>query len=136
GLSVAELIRLMDYYKLKSAELQNELSALKIKRQKQNEVLAKLGNQLREEEKKNTRSAGRVILQLSAALNVNAEFTISYLTANAYWTPYYDLKVDNIKSPINLIYKAKISQTTGIDWKKVKLSLSTSLPSQYGAAPL
>ena len=136
GLSVAELMKLMDYYKLKSAELQNDLSSLKIRRQKQQELLNKLSLQLNEEQKKNTKSAGRVILQLSAALNVNSEFTISYLTANAYWTPYYDLKVDNIKSPINLIYKAKISQTTGIDWKKVKLSLSTSLPSQYGAAPL
>ncbi len=136
GLSVAELIKLMDYYKLKSAELQNDLSALKEKKSKQSELINKLNLQLKEEQMKNTRSAGRVILQLSAALNVSSEFTISYLTPNAYWTPYYDLKVESIKSPINIIYKAKISQTTGIDWKKVKLSLSTSSPSQYGAAPL
>jgi TonB-dependent SusC/RagA subfamily outer membrane receptor len=136
GLSVAELIKLMDYYKLKSTELQNEIFALREKKAKQNELIRKLNLQLVEEQKKNTKSAGRVILQLSAALNVNSEFTVSYLTANAYWTPYYDLKVDNIKSPINVVYKAKISQTTGIDWKKVKLSLSTSSPSQYGAAPL
>jgi TonB-dependent SusC/RagA subfamily outer membrane receptor len=136
GLSVAELIKLMDYYKLKSTELQNDIFALREKKEKQNELIRKLNLQLAEEQKKNTRSAGRVILQLSAALNVSSEFTVSYLTANAYWTPYYDLKVDNIKSPINVVYKAKISQTTGIDWKKVKLSLSTSSPSQYGAAPL
>ena len=136
GLSVAELMKLMDYYKLKSSELQNELAALRDKKNKQSEQVNKLNLQLREEQMKNTRSAGRVVLQLSAALNVNSEFTISYLTANAYWTPFYDLKVENIKSPINLVYKAKISQTTGVDWKKVKLSLSTSTPSQYGAAPL
>jgi TonB-dependent SusC/RagA subfamily outer membrane receptor len=35
-----------------------------------------------------------------------------------------------------VIYKAKIVQTTGIDWKQVKLSLSTSLPSQWGNAPV
>lgn len=136
GLSVAELIKLMDYYKLKSAELQNDLSALKVKKAKQSELINKLNLQYKEEQLKNTMSAGRVILQLSAALNVSSEFTISYLTPNAYWTPYYDLKVESIKSPINIIYKAKISQTTGIDWKKVKLSLSTSTPSQYGTAPL
>jgi len=136
GLSVAELMKLMDYYKLKSSELQNELSALRLKRTKQVEMLNKLNLQLREEQKKNTKSPGRIILQLSAALNGSNEFTISYLTGNAYWTPYYDLKADNVKSPVKVIYKAKISQTTGIDWKKVKLSLSTSTPSQYGAAPL
>ncbi len=136
GLSVAELMKLMDYYKVKSAELQNDLTALKVKRAKQYELINKLNLQLREEQKKNTKTSGRIILQLSAAMNVNSEFTISYLTANAYWAPYYDLKADNIKSPVKIIYKAKISQTTGIDWKKVKLSLSTSTPSQYGQAPL
>jgi TonB-dependent SusC/RagA subfamily outer membrane receptor len=136
GLSVAELVKLMDYYKIKSSELQNELSALKLKKQKQQSLIQKLSAQMQEEQKKNTRSAGRVILQLNAALSAESEFTISYITQNAYWTPYYDLKVENLQRPIQLVYKAKISQTTGIDWKKVKLSLSTSIPSQYGAAPL
>ena len=136
GLSVTELVKLMDYYKLKSSELQNELSALKSKKQKQQALIQKLSAQMQEEQKKNTSSAGRVIIQLNAAFSAESEFTISYITQNAYWTPYYDLKVENVKRPIQLIYKAKISQTTGIDWKKVKLSLSTSTPSQYGAAPL
>jgi TonB-dependent SusC/RagA subfamily outer membrane receptor len=136
GLSVTELVKLMDYYKLKSSELQSELSALKSKKQKQQSLIQKLTAQMQEEQKKNTNSAGRVIIQLNAALAAESEFTISYITQNAYWIPYYDLKVENVKRPIQLIYKAKISQTTGIDWKKVKLSLSTSTPSQYGAAPL
>ncbi len=136
GLSVAELVKLMDYYKLKSSELQNDLSALKIKKEKKQLVLDKLNRQVQEEQKKNTTAAGRIILQLSAALPGENEFTISYLTPNAYWTPYYDMKIESVKSPITIVYKAKISQSTGIDWKKVKLSLSTSSPSQYGAAPL
>jgi TonB-dependent SusC/RagA subfamily outer membrane receptor len=136
GLSVAELIRLMDYYKIKSSELQNELSSLKSKKEKYRLVLVKLTSQIQEEQKKNTRSAGRIILQLSVALPGENEFSISYLTPNAFWTPYYDMKIESVKSPIRIIYKAKISQSTGIDWKKVKLSLSTSAPSQYGAAPL
>lgn len=136
GLSVAELMQLMDYYKLKSAELQNDLSALRTKNAKYKETVQRLRQQIAEEQKKNTRSVGRVILQLSAALSGENEFTVSYITRNAYWTPYYDLKVDNIKNPIKLIYKAKVSQTTGLDWKKIKLSLSTSTPSQYGNAPL
>lgn len=136
GLSVIELVKLMDYYKIKSTEMQNELSALRVRKERRTQQLNKLEQQLQEEQKKNTRSAGRVILQLSAALPGENEFTISYLTANAYWTPYYDVKVESINSPIKITYKAKISQTTGIDWKKVKMSLSTSTPTQYGAAPL
>ena len=136
GLSVAELIKLMDYYKTKSNELQTELSALNIKKNKLTASVEKLNNQAEEEEKKNIVTGGRIILQLSAAMQGTEDFTISYITQNAYWTPYYDIKAEDINSPLKIIYKAKIVQTTGIDWKKVKLSLSTSTPSQYGAAPL
>ncbi|MEO6229509.1 MAG: DUF4139 domain-containing protein, partial [Ferruginibacter sp.] len=41
-----------------------------------------------------------------------------------------------INKPINLSYKAKVVQSSGIDWKQVKLSLSTSTPNQNGNAPI
>ena len=95
-----------------------------------------MNDQIAEEEKKNTRNTGRITLQLSAAVSGKYDFTISYITPNAYWTPYYDIRVDDIKSPLKVVYKSKITQTTGIDWKKVKLSLSTSVPNQWGNAPV
>lgn len=136
GLSVAELMKLMDYYKAKSNELQQELRQQNEKQKKWNELLSKINNQVAEEEKKNNRNAGRITLQLSVAVGGKYDFTISYVTPNAYWTPYYDIRVDDIRSPLKVIYKSKITQTTGIDWKKVKLSLSTSVPNQWGNAPV
>lgn len=136
GLSVAELMKLMDYYKTKSMELQEELAGLSLKENKMNMQLSKLNQQLIEEQKKNTKTAGRLVLQLNCSISGKYDFAISYITRNAYWTPFYDLRSDNIKSPLKLVYRAKIFQTTGIDWKQVKLSLSTSTPSQTGNAPL
>lgn len=136
GLSVAELVKLMDYYKGKSIELQQDLRSQQEKQKKWSEVLTKLNQQIQEEEKRNTRNAGQLTLQLSAAVPGKYELTVSYVTPNAYWTPYYDIRVDDIKSPLKVIYKSKIIQTTGIDWKKVKLSLSTSVPNQWGNAPV
>ena len=136
GLSVAELMKLIDYYKNKSTELQNELAALKERQKKLNILLSKVRAQIKEEEKKNTRTAGQIRLQLSVAAAGKYDFVISYITPNAWWSPYYDIRVDNIRSPLKVIYKAKVSQTTGIDWRKVKLSLSTSMPSQWGNAPV
>ena len=75
-------------------------------------------------------------MQLSVAATGRYDFTLSYITPNAHWSPFYDIRVQDIKSPLKLIYRAKIHQTTGLDWKKVRLSLSTSLPSQWGQAPL
>lgn len=136
GLSVAELAKLMEYYRAKSVELQNELSVLRNKKNKLIFQQSRLKNQISEEEKKNIKTSGRLILQLMVAAAGKYDFTVSYLSPNAYWTPYYDIRVDDIKNPLKVIYKAKIVQTTGIDWKQVKLSLSTSLPSQWGNAPV
>lgn len=136
GLSVAELIKLMDYYKNKSTELQNELAQQKARQKKLADLLLKIKVQVNEEENKNTKIAGRLKLQLSVATAGKYDFVVSYITPNAWWTPYYDIRVDDIKSPLKVVYKAKVTQTTGIDWKKVKLSLSTSVPNQWGNAPV
>ncbi|MBK8711439.1 MAG: DUF4139 domain-containing protein [Niastella sp.] len=136
GLSVAELAKLMDYYELKSIEIRNRLLLHNSKKNKLQNTQSRLSQQINEEQKKNTKTGGTLTLQLYVAAAGNSKFDVSYITRNAYWTPYYDVKAADIKSPLQFIYKAKISQTTGIDWKKVKLSLSTSTPSSFGNAPL
>jgi len=136
GLSVAELMKLMEFYKNKSTELQNELAQQRERQKKLNDLISKVRTQVKEEENKNTKTSGQLKLQLSVAAPGKYPFVISYITPNAYWTPYYDIRVDDIKSPLKVIYKAKLVQTTGIDWKKVKLSLSTSVPNQWGNAPV
>jgi hypothetical protein len=136
GLSVAELTKLMTYYKTKSLEVQNDLIDYKAKQAKLGLQSSKISQQISEEQKKNTTSGGRLVLQLNVAIGGTQDFVVSYITQNAYWTPYYDIRAENIKSPLKFIYKAKIAQTTGIDWKKVKLSLSTSSPKQFGNAPI
>lgn len=136
GMSVTELAKLVDYYKAKSLELQTEMQQLNNKKKKLYDIADKVKSQIAEEQKKNVSTAGRLTLRLSAAMDGRADFSILYMAKNAYWTPYYDVRADNINSPLKLSYKAKITQTTGIDWKQVKLSLSTSSPAQYGSAPL
>lgn len=136
GLSVAELVKLMDYYKTKSIELQTELASLQQKEKRIHDLSGRVNQQLAEEQKKNAKTSGRLILQLNNSLAGKYDFTISYISRNAYWTPFYDVRADDIRSPLKLVYRAKIYQTTGIDWKQVKLSLSTSAPAQTGNAPI
>lgn len=136
GLSVAELMKLLDYYQQKMQMLHDELATQKEKQRAVDELINRLNSQLAEEEKKNTTKGGRVSLQLSVAAAGKHDFSVSYVSPNAYWAPYYDVRVDDINKPLQLVYKSKIVQTTGIDWKKVKLSLSTSVPNQWGNAPV
>jgi hypothetical protein len=136
GLSVSEVVKLMDYYKIKLTELQEVKHSLTQKLRKNEEVKTRLLNQINEESGKQNAVAGKIILQLSVAAQAKYDFVLSYIANNAYWTPFYDVRLEDIKSPMKIITKAKIAQTTGIDWKQVRLSLSTATPSVYGAAPI
>jgi uncharacterized protein (TIGR02231 family) len=78
---------------------------------------------------------GQIELSVSAVKNTNAKISITYIARNAGWSPNYDIRVKDTNSPVNLTYKASVYQNTGIDWKNVKLSLSTSNPSQSGQKP-
>ena len=137
GLNVSELIKLVDYYRAKRNELSNLVDTLIEKENKLKDKLSKLNSKLElNTQKQEKTSQGKLVLQVmtDAASSVNLD--INYITANASWSPFYDLRADNINSPINLMYKAKVVQNTGIDWKKVKLTLSSGNPNQNNTAPI
>jgi len=136
GVTVGDLSKMMDYYKQKTFELRTELEGYAEKAQHLKEASDRLQDQISEEEKKNGRTGGRLVLQLLSPLAGTCDFTISYLTMAAHWDPLYDLKVNSIAEPLHILYRARVAQTSGIDWKHVKLSLSTSHPSQGGNAPV
>jgi len=136
GVSVAELAKMVDYQRQKQVEIRTEISGYNERTRQLNQLASKLELQIKEEEKKNATTGGSLVLQLMSPLAGPCDLTISYLTTAAYWTPSYDLKVNNSTDPLHIFYKAHVVQTSGIDWKHVKLSLSTSLPSQGGDAPV
>ncbi len=56
------------------------------------------------------------------------DFEFSYITPNASWKPYYDMRSAGIGAPILLEAKGLVTQNTEIEWKNVKLVLSTNDP--------
>ena len=137
GLNVAELMKLVEYYKTKRTELDNAVVLLEEKETKWNKTLTELNNKLEiNTQKKEKISEGKLILQVMNEVAGNVNLEISYITNSASWQPFYDLRAENITASIDLAYKAKITQTTGIDWKKVKLTLSSGNPNQNNVAPL
>ena len=137
GLNVVELMKLVDYYRTKRNELSNTVSTLLEKESKLNEKLTQLNSKLELNTQKAEKSSqGKLVLQVMTDVASSVNLEINYITNNASWTPFYDLRADNINSPINLLYKAKVVQNTGIDWKKVKLTLSSGNPNQNNTAPI
>lgn len=137
GLNLAELAKVVEYYKAKRTELRNSYNALEEKIATLNTTLSKLRNKLeintQNEEKM---SKGKLILQVMNEIAGNVALDINYITANASWKPFYDLRANSISEPIDMMYKAQIVQNSGIDWKQVKLMLSSGNPNQNNQAPV
>lgn len=64
-----------------------------------------------------------------------ATFTFSYYVAGASWYPSYDLRATNTSAPLELTYKANISQQTNEDWRNASVTLSTASPNRSNVAP-
>ena len=143
GVSVTELAKDDGLLPAKNQPnlLRTELSGLADKEKHWKEIREKLNAQIGEEEKKNARTGGALALQLMrpTAGPVIDTAILRFLTSRLPRTsgaPSYDLKVGSSKDSLHLLYKARMVQTSGIDWKKVKLSLSTATPAEGGNAPV
>ena len=137
GLNVTELMKLVDFYKAKRTEIDNTIVELQEKEVALNKKLALLNNKLETNTKNEEKtSSGKLILQIMNDVAGTIPLDITYITNSATWTPFYDLRADNVTSPINMMYKAQVIQNSGIDWKKVKLTLSSGNPNQNNQAPL
>ncbi len=137
GLNVGELTKMVLYYKQTRTEANNTFDALEEKVAKLNLQLANLQNKLETSTKTAEKSSkGKLILQVMNDVAGNTDLSINYITNTATWKPFYDLRANNIAEPINMMYKAEVTQNSGIDWKRVKLTLSSGNPNQNNTAPI
>lgn len=135
NLTVAELKGMADFYRAR-------MSDLVISRMKHDDVIenlnqhiAKMQQQLRGQTDLYARNTSEVVVAVSAHAATTVELDLQYIVANAGWNAVYDLRATDIKSPIQLSYKANVFQRTGEEWKNVNLKLSTANPSIGGIKP-
>ncbi len=136
GLGIDELMKTMDYYKSKSEQMEITQTALNKQKKQLEASIVRVNAQLAQESTKNNKRSGILKLTLASPRPQASTFTIVYYTAQASWTPYYDINITSTDKPIQIAQKSKVSQTTGLDWEKVKLTLSTATPSNGRTAPL
>ncbi len=136
GLSTTELVKMLDLVKARLANLLDESAALNVTLKKTDERLAKLRQQLQEEQQRGFQPGGQLLVKFYSTKATASNITISYVVPNAGWTPSYDLRVDELSGPVKLYYKAHVYQNSGVAWDKVKLSLSTGNPNEGAEAPV
>ncbi len=136
GLNFEEMKKYFDFYSIQISTSRKEWTSLGEREVKLNEIKNKLSQQLYDFQQKKSAPSGEIWVQVSSDKAITSKFYISYLVNNAGWTPEYDVRADKVNAPITLNYKAAIWQTTGEDWKDIKLKLSTGNPTAGAAGPI
>jgi len=135
--SIMLLKEALELYTFKMNQINKKLVSLrKIQNKTQKEDgrmkdrLNKLKNHLGSVGKQNTNNnpIPRITVTLSADATTSGKISFSYLASGAGWSPLYDIRSESSEGKIFLNYKAQVYQNTGLDWKKVKLKISTNNP--------
>jgi uncharacterized protein (TIGR02231 family) len=135
NLTAAELRAMADFFRTRLSDIINARMKHDQQIKKFNEKLGKLQRQFNEENELYSRNTSEILVSVSADVATNADLTINYIVNNAGWFAVYDLRAINTKSPVQLNYKANVFQSTGEEWKNVRLKLSTANPSLGGLKP-
>jgi hypothetical protein len=135
GLKMADLKDAADFHRLRLMDLKQKETEITKTLKKLNAEMVKLNNQRDELNKQATTATSEVVVKVQSSETVNADFSLSYFVDKAGWYPTYDIRVIDIKHPITMAYKANVYQSSGEDWKDVKLTLSTANPKQNGEKP-
>jgi uncharacterized protein (TIGR02231 family) len=71
---------------------------------------------------------GRILVEVSCEKSTQANFKFSFFSRLASWFPKYNVKANSGDDHMDVDYHAMVTQSTGVDWTNVKLTLSTTRP--------
>lgn len=136
GVAIAELKLAADFYRVRIKEINSEIFKLDSKLIKLNETLDKTNQELLEMNAKSNQPSSEISILLSSPTKTTSTITLKYIVSEAGWAPSYELRAEDINQPIELKYRAKVFNNTGIDWNDIKIKLSTGDPSQSASKPV
>ena len=136
GVPMAELQQAAEFYRSRIMEINKLISNDEYKLKKLNERVVRINQELNELNAKNSYSRGEISVLLETSEAAGADVTVRYLVSDCGWTATYDIKADETSTDIDLVYRAKVYNNTDIDWKNVKMTLSTGDPSLSASKPM
>jgi uncharacterized protein (TIGR02231 family) len=130
-----DLKEMADFFRNRLTEISYKYLEIAEKERLNNMEIGRLQNALNSMNAKANTNPSEIIIALNAPRSVNSSIRVSYFVSNAGWIPVYDLRAEDINSPIAFSYRAKVYQSTGTDWKNVNLTISTGNPTVGGQIP-
>jgi uncharacterized protein (TIGR02231 family) len=134
--SLEQLKNVMDLY----TNNMDQIATTRLKKQRlikdYNKQISAFQKQIADKLGKQQLPSGEILVSVSSEKQVTGKLTFSYVVANAGWYPSYDIRVDDIKNPVAIFYKANVFQNSGVEWKDVRLSFSNATPWVAGDIPV
>ncbi len=134
-LKTADLKSAMEYHQEKLTELKKTLLTYARTIKKIEDTIVRINEQLRLLNATQSTATSDLVVTVNAKQATEGDFVISYYASNAGWFPSYDLRVDDISQPMKIAYRANVHQSTGEDWKNIKLVLSNGEPKSNSTVP-
>jgi len=134
-LVVEDLQDMANFFRKRFQELEYRWIELGDQEKKNNLEISRLSNQLNSMNARKGTNPSEILVTLIAQKATTTNLKVSYVVRNAGWYPVYDLRAEDVNSPVEFVYRAKVYQSTGRDWEKVNLTISTGNPSVGGQIP-
>jgi len=128
GVAISELKQSADFFRQRMMEINKKVAKLDKRNVELNAMSLKYANELNEVNTRSVYSESEVNILVWCENDKNSEVKLQYMVSNAGWVPGYDIKADDLNNPIELIYKAKVFNNTGIAWEDIKIKLSIADP--------
>jgi hypothetical protein len=128
-LTMVQLKDMADFFRTRIGEIDGKILTIDREVLKLNEERTKNLNQLNALANFKNDMTYDVTVTVTAKAATAATVSLSYNTNKAGWFASYDVVVNSVSEPLNLNLRANVMQTSGEDWKDVKLTLSTGSPS-------
>jgi len=135
GVNIADLQGAAAFFRTRLSEIETNTYQIERKSYHLKERLVEISKQLLELNSQTDLPSSQVKVIVSSEKVIESTVKLEYLIAEASWTADYDIRIKDVDSPLNLTYKAKVTQNSGEDWKDVRLTLSTGNPSVSNSKP-
>jgi hypothetical protein len=135
SVSIDELKLASDFYRKRLTEIRNGVIDIQIAQEKITDEIKSKYVALNKSVSKKKSAYKQVYIAVKSKTSQQESFDIKYYVPTAGWTPSYDFRVEDTESPLKIIYNSNVFQSTGENWNKVDITLSTNNPGISGVKP-
>lgn len=121
---------------LKYERAKNELNKTRTHLNTRQRTLQLLQNGQGNKNNGNAERVHKILITVYSETVTNTQLNFNYFINNASWVPAYDLQASSSSSSLKINYFAQVSQSSGLDWKNMPLTLSTSTPNLNNTKPV